>query len=317
MIRRRQWSKRYYNLKSPTNMLPSSESGVAAAPMKKAITPKEKAKVEKQPVQPLKSENAPKPDAATVTATQQAVGEGIKNPDNARNALKIIANSFQKSTPEGSTQVRLNLVIGDQDLEDLRKSENPQNKALACDFQIAIYQKQITDLEARDPWQEKNPNPDYEGNKLKAAYQAKIAALRAERGGLKDKDGHPFPAESQITALAKKFAQGDKEDKQADNDPISLLTDKFNAAAHSKEGKAQLDTVIQSLKQGLPTEEQEAIDTIAGAIEDQQKGVADDTKKNEFKNIEKKVLKIGGNAAVLMLLMMWIASKEWQGAAMK
>ncbi len=286
-------------------MVASSESVVVGAPMLERT------------VQSSNSENASEADLAMDKATQKSAGEGINNPDKARNALEMIVKGFKKSTPEGSTQVRLNLAIGDQDLEGLRKSENPQEKALSCDFGIAMYQKQITDLDARDPWHGKNPDPDYEGNKLKAAYQAKIVALRAERGGLKDKDGHPLPAESQINALAKKFAQGDKENKQAENDPISLLTDKFNAAARSKEGKAQLDKVIQSLKQGLPPEEQEAIDTIAGAIEEQQKDVTKETKSNTIKSAEKKILKIGGSAAALMLLMMWMASRERQGPAME
>lgn len=247
-------------------------------------------------------------------AVVKTAAGGIEDPDKARGALELIKGSLTRVETEKGFRLVFKL---EKAIATLKNSDNPLNKALGFDFEIAVVQRKLAETNGAIEVALKQGKIDQvEAQEVRKKFQDQLDKLQKERGDIVDKDGNPIPAESQVSKLAEKFAEGEEEKTEAKENPLGLMERKFNAAVKSKEGRQKLTDALQSLKQGMSEEEQNMIDEIAEGIQGEINGTMSQEKREKLKKVGSKAITIGGGACILMLLMAWIASKEKQGQGM-
>lgn len=191
-------------------------------------------------------------------ALAPAVGGGINNPGQARNALLEIVKMPIPAKGE------LMMKVVPSQLKELRDSGNPQNMILAIDLEAANIQRQVANLENQGV-------PSFSQDIRNA--QARLVELQAERVKI-DPSGKQ---ENMVVKLAGDIAKGsgEKFDPKKDN-PIDVLEAAFKKGM--KDPNKFLDTLLNSVPSLSAQEKKDVSDALLATGESMDKQRKDGVK---------------------------------------
>ena len=252
------------------------------------------------------ADNAGQPEAA-------AAQLGILKPDKARPTLEILTENITAVQVDNKGRVELSFDTAQlrKDAAELKSSNNPLNKAAGFDLEVALIQSDLANLDSRAAKQ----------NMAKSAVEAhrkqlnsQLEQLRVQREQLKGADGRPIESQlGKLTAsLTEKGTEAEK--KMAQDNPLDLFEKKFNQAAKNKTVRADLFNSLRSAAgASLTAEDKAALEEQIKITGETMDGVSSDNQKIKAKEVKGRLFKIGGLAALLPILMAWLASKKKEG----
>ncbi|MBI4226390.1 hypothetical protein HY612_04740 [Candidatus Roizmanbacteria bacterium] len=211
----------------------------------------------------------------------------------------------------------------EQQLKVLKESKNPQDQALALDFEIAQKQYELAEIDrAITLYQNEIAKPDLPAGE-KQKYGGAIEQLQAERDGVKDgttgvvkqkgvaqtiqdlsseRQKIPGSLANSFQELATMFGASDQE---AGSNPLQSIMTALGSVKADKKAEAAL--LKQLGEKGVPKDEQHVISDTLRLMRGEKTTLR---KTGEF------VGKASLYAAAFGLLMAWIGSRKREGQAM-
>src|SRR3990167_9596225 len=242
----------------------------------------------------------------------KVAAEGIKG--DPRRALKFIRNmigeNFRREKGMRPTQ-----VLKSQ-LEVLKKSKDPQDRALALDFEIVQKQYESGQIDnAIALYQIELGKPDITAE-ARTKYESVIKQLRGERDGIRGEDGviQQKGASQMINELRAERVKisGDIPNsfqelasmigispQEAEANPLQAVMSRLESVKGDKNAQAAFR--IQLSERGFPRDAQNELSNTFRVM------IGEPTKIEKTRNI---MLKGAGIAGLLSIIMAWLASKD-------
>ena len=179
-----------------------------------------------------------------------------------------------------------------KELVELEASSNPEDKAFAADFKIALKQRELAKLEGQSA---KSPAEQTRMEQRKEELDKEIKAIQEQRGEMK-KEGKVIP--NKVDSLAQKFGINDT------NNPLGEIIGEINRLEEMTPD--QRKTIYEGYKKSEMTEQEIAF------LEDGIKAIQGKKKRERVAGI---AAKVGLGSLIFMIFMMISAFKQGDGGA--